>query len=134
MVRAAPGSLKSQVTSVTRPVLRCLWQTDRRSGPRESRLAGSGSHEIRCYCSWDVCFGVEVPDMRLFRRPLDEIVDVVSVVIISCATVFSAWCGFEAAKWSGVQTERYQAANSTRIAASETLDRANAEQIVDVQL
>lgn len=72
--------------------------------------------------------------MRLFRRPLDEIVDVASVVIISCATVFSAWCGFEAAKWSGVQTERYQAANSTRIAASETLDRANAEQVVNVQL
>jgi hypothetical protein len=43
------------------------------------------------------------------RRPW---VDYVCAVLLSLATVGSAWCAYQSARWSGVQTFRLAAANS----------------------
>ncbi|HMD02610.1 MAG TPA: hypothetical protein VKG44_06535 [Candidatus Baltobacteraceae bacterium] len=64
----------------------------------------------------------------------DRIVDVVSVVIISFATVFSAWCGYRAATWGGLVSQNFSMSNALHLRAAESLDRANATQAVDVAL
>lgn len=64
----------------------------------------------------------------------NRFVDVTSVAIISIATVFSAWCGYQASRWSGVQSEQYHLSGVARTKASEQLARANVEELYDRQL
>jgi hypothetical protein len=68
------------------------------------------------------------------RIRFTSFVDVTSVAIISLATVFSAWCGYQATLWSGVQSEQYHLSSVARTRASEQLARANVEELYDRHL
>ncbi len=48
--------------------------------------------------------------------------------------MLTAWCGYQAARWSTLATRQYQEASSTRLGGATHAARANALQIVDVNL
>ncbi len=62
----------------------------------------------------------------------DRWVDLASVILISAATVLTAWCGYEAARWTALVTKEYNHASAQRIEATAAADRANALETVDV--
>jgi hypothetical protein len=66
------------------------------------------------------------------ESPFDRWVDVASVILISLATVLTAWCGYEAARWTALQTQAYNASSSQRVQAAVFAGRTNALEIVDV--
>ena len=68
------------------------------------------------------------------RERVDRYVDIAAVVLISLATVLTAWCGYQAARWSGLQTRSYNEASAARVRSAEAAARANALQNVDVTL
>lgn len=68
------------------------------------------------------------------RARFDFFVDVAAVGLISLATVLTAWCGYQAARWSTLATRQYQEASSTRLAGATHAGRANALEIVDINL
>ena len=68
------------------------------------------------------------------QATFDRWVDVASVVLISVATVLTAWCGYEAARWTGLQTRSYNQANAFRISATEAAGRANTLTTIDVAM
>ena len=68
------------------------------------------------------------------RARVDFFVDVAAVGLISLATVLTAWCGYQAARWSTLATRQYQEASSTRLGAATHAARANALEIVDINL
>ena len=72
--------------------------------------------------------------MTIRKRELtfDLWVDVASVILISAATVLTAWCGYEAARWTAIQTRQYNEASAQRVAAAVASGRANTLEIVDV--
>jgi hypothetical protein len=59
-------------------------------------------------------------------------VDIASVILISLATVLTAWCGYEAARWTAVQTRSYNDASSLRDQAMVLAGRSNTLQTIDV--
>lgn len=65
---------------------------------------------------------------------VDRLVDVAAVILISAATILSAWCGYQSARWSGLQSQEYNLANSYRVKTAEFKARSNALQTVDVLL
>jgi hypothetical protein len=72
--------------------------------------------------------------MDVARREsrFDRGVDIASVILISLATVLTAWAGYEAARWTAVQTQSYNDASNQRIQAAVLSGRTNALEIVDV--
>jgi hypothetical protein len=62
----------------------------------------------------------------------DRWVDVASVILISLATVVTAWCGYEAARWTAIQTRSYNDAAALRIQAAISTGRSNTLQTIDV--
>lgn len=62
----------------------------------------------------------------------DRWVDVASVILISLATVLTAWCGYEAARWTAVQTRAYNDASSLRVQGAVLAGRSNTLQTIDV--
>jgi hypothetical protein len=44
-------------------------------------------------------------------------VEIVAVILLSLATVSTAWCAYQSARWSGVMTINFSAANATRTEA-----------------
>ena len=68
------------------------------------------------------------------RARIDRIVDVATVILISLASVATAWCGYQAARWSALQALSYSLANAARIDQSTAASLANAQRIVDVGL
>ena len=72
--------------------------------------------------------------VRKKESTFDLWVDVASVVLISAATVLTAWCGYEAARWTAIQTRQYNEASAQRVAAAVASDRANTLEIVDVTM
>ncbi|HEY5427213.1 MAG TPA: hypothetical protein VIJ77_11735 [Candidatus Tumulicola sp.] len=66
------------------------------------------------------------------ESPFDRWVDLASVILISAATVLTAWSGYEAARWSALQTRQYNEASSQRIASAVATGRANALVVIDV--
>ena len=71
-------------------------------------------------------------DVARKESRFDRGVDIASVVLISLATVLTAWAGYEAARWTAVQTQSYNNASSQRIQAAVLSGRTNALEIVDV--
>lgn len=67
-------------------------------------------------------------------KRLDRWVDVGSVLLISAATVLTAWCGYEGARWTAVQTRQYNTASADRVNASVAAARANSLQTIDVTM
>jgi hypothetical protein len=68
------------------------------------------------------------------RERFDAVVDLAAVVLISLATVLSAWCGYQAARWTTIATRNYQQAGATRLIATQHSARANALTAIDVNL
>lgn len=59
---------------------------------------------------------VEVQSNMARRRELwDRWIEIVSVVLLSTATLAVAWGGYQAVRWSGVQSTRYGEAAAARI-------------------
>jgi hypothetical protein len=61
-------------------------------------------------------------------------IDIIAVVILSIATVSSAWCAYEATRWSGVQAVNYSQASALRTESTRESNRANTLTAIDVQL
>ena len=72
--------------------------------------------------------------MDVARREsrFDKAVDIASVILISLATVVTAWCGYEAARWTAIETRSYNDAASLRIQAAVFEGRSNTLQTIDV--
>ena len=70
------------------------------------------------------------------RRPrsLEQLVDVVTVVLLSLAAVATAWCGYEAARWSSDRALNYSLSNAARIDASSASSLSNTMRTIDVNL
>jgi hypothetical protein len=62
----------------------------------------------------------------------DRWVDVASVILISLATVVTAWCGYEAARWTALETRSYNDASSLRVQSAVFEGRTNTLQTIDV--
>ncbi len=72
--------------------------------------------------------------IRKKESTFDVWVDFASVILISAATVLTAWCGYEAARWTAIQTRQYNEASAQRVAAAVNSGRANTLEIVDVTM
>lgn len=68
------------------------------------------------------------------RRHPARTVDILAVIILSIATVSSAWCAYQSTRWSGVQADNYGKASAARTESTRMSNRANSETIVDVQI
>ena len=66
------------------------------------------------------------------ESPFDSWVDVASVILISLATVLTAWCGYESARWTSLQTRSYNEAGSQRVQSAVQSGRTNALETIDV--
>jgi hypothetical protein len=71
-------------------------------------------------------------DVARKESRFDRAVDVASVILISLATVLTAWCGYEAARWTAVQTRAYNDAASLRVQAAVAEGRTNTLETIDV--
>lgn len=78
--------------------------------------------------------GSESPAMAIRKResPFDIWVDFASVVLISAATVLTAWCGYESARWTALQSRQYNESSAQRVAASVDSSRFNTLEVIDV--
>ncbi len=74
--------------------------------------------------------------MAIRRREstFDIWVDFASVILISAATVMTAWCGYQAARWTALQTREYNEASAQRVAAAVATGRTNTFEVVDVTM
>ena len=63
--------------------------------------------------------------IRKKESEFDVWVDFASVVLISAATVLTAWCGYEAARWTALQSRQYNESSAQRVAAAVDSDRFN---------
>jgi hypothetical protein len=70
---------------------------------------------------------LERPESRF-----DRWVDFSSVVLISAATVLTAWCGYEAARWTALETRLYNEASAGRVTSTVASTRANMLETVDI--
>jgi hypothetical protein len=64
--------------------------------------------------------------------PAAYVIDLVTVVLLSIATLASSWGTYQAARWSGKQAAKYNQANARRIESARTADRASTQQLADV--
>jgi len=69
----------------------------------------------------------ETPEASPKDRDGHDWVEIVAVIVLSLATIATAWCGFQAARWSGVMTLNLSAANATRTQAVTAANYANTE-------
>jgi hypothetical protein len=59
-------------------------------------------------------------------------IDVAAVVILSLATLLTAWSGYQASLWDGEQSSKYSQASARRIEASRAASRADQLSAIDV--
>ena len=64
----------------------------------------------------------------------ERIIEIVTAVILSLATVASAWSAYQATRWSGEQSIRFGEANTLRSESVRASNRANQETAVDVNV
>ena len=68
------------------------------------------------------------------RAARDRRVEMIAAVLLSIATVVTAWSAYEATRWSGVQTENYVTASALRTESVRDSNRANSQILVDVNV
>jgi hypothetical protein len=61
-------------------------------------------------------------------------VEIVTTVLLSLATVASAWSAYQAARWSGEYSQENRAASAARTESTRQSDLANQQVAIDVQL
>jgi hypothetical protein len=64
----------------------------------------------------------------------DRRVEMIAAVVLSIATVVTAWSAYQATRWSGVQAESYVTASARRTESVRASNRANSEILVDVDV
>jgi hypothetical protein len=57
---------------------------------------------------------VETPAQADRQARLNRILEIISAILLSLATVGSAWCAYQSARWNGVQAISFSAANGAR--------------------
>jgi hypothetical protein len=68
------------------------------------------------------------------RQPVAPFVEVLVVILLSLATVSTAWSAYQATRWSGDQAISSGRADALRTESTKLSNRANALSIIDVQL
>ena len=66
------------------------------------------------------------------RREADELLEIVSTVLLALATVATAWSGYQATRWSGEQAQSYSKANAARVESARASTQAGQLTIIDV--
>lgn len=64
----------------------------------------------------------------------DRWVELLSAIVLSLATILTAWCGYQATRWSGVQAENYSLASDYRTQAAQITNQMLVRQNMDVGL
>jgi len=68
------------------------------------------------------------------RQPLARSVEVLVVILLSLATVSTAWSAYQATRWSGEQAINSGQANALRTESTKMSDKANSQRLIDVQV
>ena len=68
------------------------------------------------------------------KRSLDQWVEIISAVLISLATVASAWCAYQSALWGGEETISYNRANAARTESVRMSNQALQLVTIDVNM
>jgi hypothetical protein len=68
------------------------------------------------------------------RQHFARTIDILAVIILSVATVSSAWSAYEATRWSGVQAVNYSQASAMRTESTRQSNRADTLTAIDIQL
>jgi hypothetical protein len=76
---------------------------------------------------------VEAPTRSAERVERDRRVELIAAILLSAATVVTAWSAYQATRWSGEQAEGYTRASAFRTESVRASSRANAQIAVDVQ-
>ena len=58
--------------------------------------------------------------------------DVIATLVLACATVATAWAGYQASRWQGEQARAFAKASATRIEAARASGLANRQIQIDV--
>ena len=64
----------------------------------------------------------------------DRRVELVSAILLSLATVLTAWCGYQAARWSGVQAQHNTLAAGYRVQAAQSMNQMLVQENMQVGL
>jgi hypothetical protein len=62
----------------------------------------------------------------------ERVIELAAVLLMSLATVATAWSGYQAARWSGEQAQHYARAAATRIKAQQQATVAGQQRIDDI--
>jgi hypothetical protein len=62
----------------------------------------------------------------------DERLEVLATVLLSCATLATAWSGYQASRWNGEQAKAFARASAARIESTKSANLASAQTQVDV--
>jgi hypothetical protein len=66
------------------------------------------------------------------REEKEHRVELIAAILLSIATIVTAWAAYQATRWSGEQARHYVTASATRTESVRDANRANAEILVDV--
>jgi len=73
-----------------------------------------------------------VSDQTQETRRRDRRVELIAAVMLSIATVVTAWSAYQATRWSGDQAESYTSASATRTESVRASTEANRQVLIDV--
>jgi hypothetical protein len=76
---------------------------------------------------------IPVPETReqaMVRR--DRRAELLAAILLSLATVVTAWSAYQATRWSGVQAENYTVASAKRTESVRASNEANRQVLIDV--
>jgi hypothetical protein len=73
---------------------------------------------------------VTVADGR--AAEIDRRVELIAAIMLSIATVVTAWSAYQATRWSGDQSENYTKASATRTESVRSSTEANRQVLIDV--
>ena len=72
----------------------------------------------------------ETREQAMVRR--DRRVELLAAILLSAATVVTAWSAYQATRWSGEQAESYTTASATRTESVRASNLANRQVLIDV--
>jgi hypothetical protein len=64
----------------------------------------------------------------------DDWLETVAVILLTTASLITAWNGYQAARWGGEQAKAFSKASSARVRASDALTTAQLEMMIDIQV
>jgi len=73
-----------------------------------------------------------VSDQTQETRRRDRRVELIAAIMLSIATVVTAWSAYQATRWSGDQAESYTSASATRTESVRASTEANRQVLIDV--